>query len=77
MNNRGGGEMLFSVTDEAGLRFLEGVPGRQLMRTVDDATRVVEACLSQRADCALLYATNLIDGRDPMRGRLPPGPVTG
>jgi hypothetical protein len=49
------------VAHEEGARFLEGAPGRQLLRTVDDATFVVEACLSQGVDCVLLDATNLTD----------------
>lgn len=32
------------------------------MSRVDDANRVLEACFSNRSDCALLYARNLTHG---------------
>lgn len=48
-----------TLAEEAGARFVEGPPGRQLMRSIDDAGLVVEACLSGNADSALLYAPNL------------------
>ena len=54
-------ETRFTVVDEEGARFLEGTPGRPLLRSVDDATVVVEACMSHGLDCLLLDATNLTD----------------
>jgi len=48
-----------TVTEEAGVRFVEGPPGRPLMRSVEDAGLVVEACFSAGVDSALLYAPNL------------------
>jgi len=54
-------ETRFTVAHEEGARFLEGTPDRQLLRTVDDATFVVEACMSQGVDCVLLDATHLTD----------------
>ena len=50
-----------SVTEEAGIRFVEGPPDRQLMRVVDDAALVVEACFNAKARSALLYAQNLTE----------------
>jgi hypothetical protein len=47
------------VSEEAGVRFVEGPPDRPLMRGTDDATLLVEACFSLRAKAALLYAPNL------------------
>jgi hypothetical protein len=61
MSNTRGAPTKFSVAEEAGVRFVEGPPGRQLMRTVEDASLVVEACLSSRAGSALLYAPNLTE----------------
>src|SRR5262249_5709249 len=42
-----------------GLRLIEGPSDAPLMSRTEDATRLVEACLSHRAQCALLYACNL------------------
>ncbi len=50
---------LTTVTEEGGVRFVEGPPGRQLMRNVEDAGMVVEACFSSGVGSALLYAQNL------------------
>jgi hypothetical protein len=50
-----------TVSEEAGVRFLEGPAGLPLMRKADDATLVVEACLSNRARLALLYSSNMTD----------------
>jgi hypothetical protein len=47
------------VREESGGRFVEGSPGLALMRTAEDAGLLVEACYSNRASAALLYATNL------------------
>ena len=38
---------------------MEGPPDRPLLRNVDDAGLVVEACFSGGVDSALLYAQNL------------------
>jgi len=51
--------MSFSVVEEGGLRVVEGHPDQPPMASPDDAGRVIEACLSGRARCALLYASNL------------------
>jgi hypothetical protein len=49
----------FTLTEESGGRFIEGPPDSQLMRTIEDATLVVEACFSNKIKAALLYAPNL------------------
>jgi hypothetical protein len=54
--------MEFSVSEEGGVRVVEGEPDQDIMARVDDANRVLEACFSSRASCALLYARNLTDG---------------
>ncbi len=59
MTKRPRSETLFSVGEEAGVRFLEGAPGRQLLQSVDDASLIVEACGSNDVDKVLLYAENL------------------
>jgi hypothetical protein len=51
-----------TLIDDAGVRFLESPSGRQLLHSVGDAERLVEACLSRGVDCALLYAANLTHG---------------
>ena len=54
-------ETRFTLAHEAGARFLESAPDRQLLRTADDVTFAIEACLSQGVDGVLLHATNLSD----------------
>ena len=51
--------MDLTLAEGAGSRFVEGQPGRQLMRSIEDAGLVVEACVSNNVDSALLYAANL------------------
>jgi hypothetical protein len=51
--------MELAVAEEAGVGFLEGPPGLQLMRSIDDAALLVEACFSHRVSAVLLYAPNL------------------
>jgi hypothetical protein len=48
-----------AVSEQAGVRFLEGPPDLPLMRSTEDATLLVENCFSHRAQAALLYAANL------------------
>ena len=48
-----------SVVEEHGVRAVEGPPGEPFMIRAEDATRVVEACLSAGVDAALLHARNL------------------
>jgi hypothetical protein len=45
--------------EEDGLRTVEGQPEQPFLENVEDARRVVEACLSAGAGAALLYAANL------------------
>jgi hypothetical protein len=62
MSSAASGPPPLTVTEEAGLRFVEGLPGQPLLRRVEDAGLVVEACLSAGVDAALLYAPNLTVG---------------
>ena len=50
------------VVEESGIRVLEGQPDRRLMSDVEDVGRVIEACLSDGVDSALLYSDNLTEG---------------
>ncbi len=45
--------------EEQGLVFVEGAPAAPLMRRADDASLVIEACLSWGTSLALVYAENL------------------
>jgi uncharacterized protein DUF4180 len=49
------------LTEEAGVRFVEGAPDLPLLRTTDDAVLLVEACFSNRVSSALLHAPNLTE----------------
>lgn len=51
--------MELRLVEEDGIRIVEGEPDAPFMAKVDDAGQLVEACLSQRAEGALLYADNL------------------
>ena len=48
-----------TAVEHAGARFVEGPPGQPFMHSIDDASLVLEACFSNRARSALLYAPNL------------------
>lgn len=50
------------VVEEGGVRFVEGMPKLSLMRGVEDAGLVIEACFSAGVQSALLYAENLTGG---------------
>ena len=51
--------MEFSVGDEQGYRFIEGVPGQQLIGGVDDIGTILEACFEHGSYRLLLYPENL------------------
>ncbi|WP_437964154.1 DUF4180 domain-containing protein [Sorangium sp. So ce260] len=51
--------MDLTLVDEGGVKFVEGLPDQALMSSARDVDRVIEACFSDRAPCALLYAANL------------------
>jgi hypothetical protein len=51
--------MSLHVTEQHGVRLVEGEPGVAIMRVPQDATLVLEACLSARARAALLYPENV------------------
>lgn len=48
-----------TLVEEDGIKVVEGPPDAPFMSSIDDAGRVIEACLSYGADAALLYAANL------------------
>ena len=54
--------MELKAVEEGGMKVVEGVPGAPFMSRVDDAGLVIEACFSNRARAALLYAENLTGG---------------
>ena len=51
--------MELKTVEEDGRRVVEGVPGARFLSRAEDAGLVIEACLSNRALAALLYAENL------------------
>jgi hypothetical protein len=51
--------MKLTLIDENGVQAVEGEPGVAFMMSVNDVDRVIEACLSEGANAALLYAANL------------------
>jgi hypothetical protein len=51
--------MELTLIDENGVHVVEGQPGEAFMSGVQDIDRVIEACLSNGAKAALLYAENL------------------
>lgn len=59
MSNAGSGPSGLTVVEDAGLRFVEGPADQMLMRTVEEATLVLEACFAAGVDSAVLYAPNL------------------
>jgi Domain of unknown function (DUF4180) len=53
--------MDLTIVEESGGPFVEGPPSLPLMRRIDDATLLVEVCLSNGVSAALLYTPNLTD----------------
>jgi hypothetical protein len=51
--------MAIGVREESGVKIVEGTPGTSLMHRPQDASLVLEACLSAPARSALLYSENL------------------
>ena len=51
--------MQLTRSDANGTHFVEGAPGEQLLARVQDVDRLIEACFSDIASAALLYAPNL------------------
>src|SRR3712207_6616234 len=51
--------MKLTLVEHNGLNFVEGVPGEQFLASVHDVDRLIEACFSDGANAALLYAPNL------------------
>jgi len=50
-----------TIAEKSGARFIEAAPNVPLMRRIEDATLLVEACFSNRVSSALLYAPNLTE----------------
>jgi hypothetical protein len=48
-----------TVSEDGDLRFMEGPPGREFLRTARDVDLIIEACFSARIKSTLLYACNL------------------
>ena len=51
--------MVLAAKEENGVRLVEGTCGELLMRRTQDATLVIEACISARVRNALVYPENL------------------
>jgi hypothetical protein len=51
--------MALGVSEESGVRIVEGTFGEPLMRRPQDATLLLQACFSARVRGALLYPENL------------------
>jgi hypothetical protein len=51
--------MEFMLIDHGQVKIVEGQPDTPFMRQAGDVNRVIEACLSEGAGAALLYAANL------------------
>ena len=56
-----GGPVVLTVVDEPGVKLVEGHSEAPLLSRPDDASRIIEACLSADTDAALLYPRNLTD----------------
>jgi hypothetical protein len=54
--------MALRLVEEDGVIVVEGPPDQPLLSSVDDATRVIEACFSGGVNTALLYGDNLPHG---------------
>jgi hypothetical protein len=54
--------MELSIIDEAGVRVVEGEPDQAFMSSLDDVSRLLEACFSSGARGVLLYGRNMTDG---------------
>lgn len=54
-------EPALAVIEEQGVRIVEGTLDARIVARVEEASRVVEACLSHRTLRALLYTQNLPD----------------
>jgi hypothetical protein len=48
-----------AIVEEAGVRFVTGPPGLPLMRGIEDAGLVLEACFAAGVSAALLFGSNL------------------
>jgi hypothetical protein len=51
--------MTLMLVEENGVKAVEGAPGEPWLTRAEDASRIVEACLSYATRSALLYAENL------------------
>ena len=53
--------MKFQVIEIHGKRYVEAPAGQRVMRNVNDATRLIEACWNEETDCLLAYPENLTE----------------
>jgi hypothetical protein len=53
--------MELKVSEKSGVHFVESPPDLPLMRTPDDAVRLIEGCFSNQARSAILHAPNLTE----------------
>ncbi|WP_437720755.1 DUF4180 domain-containing protein [Sorangium sp. So ce861] len=51
--------MELTLTNEGGVKFVEGMPDEAFLSSDRDVDRLLEACFSDGVRCALLYAANL------------------
>jgi hypothetical protein len=54
--------MELSVVEEGGAQIVEGQPGQPFIASAKDASRIIEACMSEQVYSVLLYAENLSPG---------------
>jgi len=50
----------FTVTEDNGLRFIEGIPTARILHTAEDGA-ILEACFSSGVRAALLYPANMTE----------------
>ncbi len=53
--------MDLNLVERNGKSYLEGPAGQTLLRHVDDAVLLVEACANYQTDCLMLFAENLTE----------------
>src|SRR5690348_10443934 len=53
--------MEFTSTELNGKRYVEAPAGQRLMRTVNDANRLIEACWNEETDSVLVYPETLTE----------------
>lgn len=54
--------MEFSISEENGVRLIEGRPAEPFLVRIEDSDRIIEACFSDGVHTVLLYPQNLTGG---------------